>query len=239
MNLKTIDAEILYDPTNIKNELIRKAGLALRGEVASELERDEILALICKLEGDVSTNADDVPQKCRGDWECIYCSTYLFRSSPFFMAARAVCKEGEEAERFNMFCRLHREALAFTSIGHVRQTLTESQLISSFETNAAVIPGLPIVMKGTIVSSADIELAEGNSLKLSMDTVKISDSNVPLLKDFLRDFNGLESKKLGDFLQSNIPSYKNPVPEFRCYFVDQDVRICRDQDDNVFVYTRL
>ena len=50
---------------------------------------------------------------------------------------------------------------------------------------------------------------------------------------------GLDSQQLGDFLEAQFPSYTNPTPIFRCYFVDSDMRICRDQDDQVFVYSRI
>ena len=34
-----------------------------------------------------------------GTWELVFSDTQLFRSSPFFMAGRAVCKDGQEAEQ--------------------------------------------------------------------------------------------------------------------------------------------
>ena len=80
---------------------------------------------------------------------------------------------------------------------------------------------------------------EENSLFFSMNTVKINESNVPILKDFLGSFSGLNIKQLGDTFQNTFSSYKNPEPEFRCYFIDEEMRICRDQDDNIFVYSRI
>ena len=44
---------------------------------------------------------------------------------------------------------MNREALAFTSIGHVRQRITDDSLVSEFETTAAVVPGLPITVKAS------------------------------------------------------------------------------------------
>ena len=152
--LDIIEAEIVKDIDLIKSDIIRKAGLAVRGELATESEKTAISTLVEELESSISTSATssaDTLSKCLGYWELIYSSTYLFRSSPFFMAARAVCAEGEEADRFNFFCQLHREALAFTSIGHVRQRVTENELISEFESNVAAVPGLPIIIKVVVL----------------------------------------------------------------------------------------
>ena len=232
-----VDAQIVQDVSALKCEILKKAGMCIRGEISSEEERNSLSNLVCELEGTFDqANVPNIPEMSKGTWELIYSSTYLFRSSPFFMSARAVCKDGEEADRFNYFCKLHREALAFTFIGKVRQVLTGETLTSYFESNVAALPGLPVNIKGTIVSKADIQSNQGSSLKLLMDTVSIENSNIPVVKDLLQP---LDSRALATILESNFPQYSNPIPEFRCYFVDADMKICRDQDDNIFVYNKL
>ena len=42
--------------------------------------------------------------------------------------------------------------------------------------------GLPVVIEGAIVSSAEIVSKEGGAWKLLMDTVEIKGSNIPLLR---------------------------------------------------------
>merc|ERR1711998_591131 len=175
----------------------------VRGEIASEGEKEELQQIICNLEGTFSKqDVGLIPTMCQGRWELVYSSTYLFRSSPFFMAARAICNDGKEADRFDYFCKLHREALAFTSIGHVQQQINGSTLTSYFQSKAAVIPGLPFTVTGTIVSSADIESFEDNCLKLHMNTVKVEDSNLPIFRDFLQP---LDSRALSRFLETTFP----------------------------------
>ena len=227
----------MSDASALKCEILKKAGMCVRGEIASNEERRALSDMICELEESFEQEKiPNIPQMSKGSWELTYSSTYLFRSSPFFMSARAVCKDGEEADRFNYFCKLHREALAFTSIGHVRQVVTDETLTSYFESNVAAIPGLPLNIKGTIVSKAEIQSNEGNTLKLQMDTVTIENSNFPIIKDLLQPLN---SRSLANILESTFPEYSNPTPEFRCYYVDSDMKICRDQDDNIFVYNKL
>ena len=68
VKLQIIDADIVTDPTSTKNELILKAGLCLRGEIADELDRENVLALVCKLEEGMSIPASVIPAMCIGNW---------------------------------------------------------------------------------------------------------------------------------------------------------------------------
>lgn len=224
----------------LKTALLALAARTCRGEIATAVDKTKALQLIAQLEGYNPTPDPVLSELAEGVWELVFSSTQLFRSSPFFMAARAVCKEGQEADRFNMFCDLHREALAFTSIGKVRQIVTSTTLISEFETRVALVPGLPLVVLGTILSSADIERKESESMTLYMDKVRIKEgtSNIPFLKEALNEFTGLPIRALGGQLERSVSGYKNPRPVFSSRYVDAHMRICRDQDNNVFVYNR-
>ena len=112
---------------------------------------------------------------------------------------------------------------------------------SEFESRVALIPGLPVMVTGTIVSIAEIVESTENSWTMFLDTVKIKEgtSNIPLLNTFLDSYSGLQSRELGAFLESNIDTYINPKPVFRTYYLDDGLRISRDQDDNVFVYVKI
>lgn len=98
-----IDIEERKDPEVLKKQLLKISALTNRGEFATQLDKDMALKLAEDLE---SINTTEEP--CRsisGEWDLILSTTYLFRSSPFFMAARAVCKDGDEANRFAWFCQ--------------------------------------------------------------------------------------------------------------------------------------
>lgn len=222
----------------LRIDLFSVAARTARGEIARSSEKIEALSLIENLEG---LNTNTAPARaCIGNWDLIYTNTQLFRSSPFFMAARMVCKDGDEADRFNYFCDLHREALRFTTIGRVRQIISSTQLVSEFESNVAVLPGLPLVVKGTIRSVADIESIDDDSWTLLLDTVTIKQgsSNIPGLGSFLDSYSGLPLRPLSRLLQDNIQRYTIPKPVFRTTYLDEDIRISRDQDNNAFVYKR-
>lgn len=224
-----------------------------RGEFASSEEKEATLALIEALEAGSST-MDGVmwEEKIYGRWELVYCSTELFRSSPFFMAGRAVCTTDDQAKQYNWFCEMHRKALAISRIGAVRQIVSPSRLISEFEVKAGAVPflrkftpfsysgGLPVEIEGAIVSSADIDTTdEGDAWEISMDTVEIKGSNIPGLRQLLDTGLKLESRQLGSFLESNVAGYSNPRPIFETTYLDGRIRISRDQDNNVFVYSKV
>lgn len=234
------DEYSMHSIQDLKSRLLHISALTNRGEFIQEKQQAVALSLIEAIERRNIIPSPASSKEVQGSWNLVYSNTYLFRSSPFFMAARAVCKDGIEAERFNFFCKLHREALGFTSIGNVKQIVSDDGLRSEFETRVAALPGLPLTIRGTIVSTADIISKSTNEWTLFLDKVRIMEgtSNIPVLRTFLNQFEGLNSRRLGSLLESTITSYSNPKPIFRTNFVDESMRISRDQDDNVFVYTR-
>ena len=44
---------------------------------------------------------------------------------------------------------------------------------------------------------------------------------------------------LGETLESAVPSYHNPRPRFATTFLDDDLRISRDQDGKLFVSSKV
>ena len=149
---KTIieDEYSMYSIQDLKSRVLQIAALTNRGENSLEKQQALALSLIEAIERRNTVTDPACSKDVLGVWDLVYSNTYLFRSSPFFMAARAICNEGSEAETFNRFCKMHREALAFTSIGAVKQIVSETTLRSEFETNVAALPGLPVVIRGTI-----------------------------------------------------------------------------------------
>ena len=144
------DEYSMYSVQDLKSRLLQIAALTNRGENIQEKQQALALSLVEAIERRNTVINPATSNDILGVWDLAYSNTYLFRSSPFFMAARAVCQDGAEADTFNRFCKLHREALAFTSIGAVKQIVSESSLRSEFETNVAALPGLPVVIRGTI-----------------------------------------------------------------------------------------
>ena len=246
--------------TEEKDKLLQKmlilASSTDRGQFASSTENESMLSYISQIEQSYGDDVEFSPtttSQMEGTWELLYSSTQLFRSSPFFMAGRAVCKDGEEAERYDWFCDMHRAALAVSEIGKVRQIISSDRMVSEFEVNVGSVPflsdltpfkysgGLPFTINGAIVSSADITPTNGGKgWEIFMDQVEIKGSNIPLLRSILEDDRvALKSRKLGSFLEENVDSYSNPKPVFETTYLDDDIRISKDQDGKVFVYGKM
>ena len=120
-----------------------------------------------------------------GRWSMIYSTSPegLFRSSPFFQTARAVCKTGDEASKFSWFCEMHRKALAISRIGRVEQVIKEDgEVVNEFNTIVGSVPfvgkgiysgGLPLQIEGCIVSTGTIDEDENGDLNVGMKSVRI------------------------------------------------------------------
>jgi hypothetical protein len=229
-----------------------------RGEHTTKEQRLAAQQVVSELEesqSNYSSKGDESRSPLLGRWELVFCDCgQLFRSSPFFMAGRAVCQTAQQAAQYDWFCDMHRKALAISNIGPVRQIITPTQLVSEFEVIVGAIPflnnfipfaaysgGMPVTITGAIVSTADWTKATANNydMELYMDTVEIKGSNMPLLRQVLDTGNvSLKSRVLADALEQAVSSYTTPHPIFRTTYLDDLFRISRDQDDNIFVYVK-
>jgi hypothetical protein len=227
-----------------------------RGEFATAVQKAAVRDVVSKLEKTASSSSTAVVD-ATGTWELVYTDTQLFRSSPFFLAGRAVCQTTEEAQRYDWFCDMHRQALSISQILAVRQVITSDSITNEFEVAVGAIPflrdltpftysgGLPLTITGAIVSTASLtELTDPTMglpmvWELYMDDVQIKGSNIPLLRQAL-DLPQvrLSSRSLSKVLENNIANYQTPKPILTTTYLDPQFRITRDQDDHLFVYVR-
>jgi len=239
-------------PEKISQTILALLGLASstgRGEFAAAFQKEKAGEWIKILENASPTPEPTNSALSQGTWELVYSDTQLFRSSPFFMAGRAVCSTPEEAEQYDWFCDMHRGALAISQIGAVRQVVSEDRLISEFEVKAGAVPflsdftpfaysgGWPVTIEGAIVSSADIT-PTGDGWEIYMDSVEIKGSNLPGLRQILDAGLKLQSRPLSKVLEDNVDSYSVPKPIFKTTYLSETLRVSRDQDGKVFVYTK-
>ena len=238
--------------SDLKTELLALAASCTRGESATPSDLSAARALVSRLEALNPIAQPTIAPECTGTWELVFADTQLFRSSPFFMAGRAVCQDGDEAKRYDWFCDMHRAALAISTIGKVRQIVSKDAIVSEFETSAGAVPfltdfvpfasysgGLPLQITGSIVSTASVEANMGDGWRLLMDTVEIKGSNLPGLRQALDAGLKLKSRDLGRTLEDLVPSYANPRPLFTTSYLDGSMRISRDQDGKLFVYVKM
>ena len=259
-----VDAEFAEERREaLKASLLQLAAVTSRGEAASAADLESARMLASSLEAlNPTPNPAAAFPAVAGTWELALCDTQLFRSSPFFMAGRAVCADGAEAEQYDWFCDMHRGALAISTIGKVRQIVSSTRLVSEFEVRAGAVPGaagaipllnsfeaLPFVVEGAIVSTADLETVSGggggdaasasaSAWELYCDTVEIKGSNIPGVRQALDQGVRLPTRALGEQIARVNTAYSDPRPRFTVSYLDDNLRISRDQDDKLFVYCR-
>ena len=208
-----------------KSALLKLGITSCRGERASTQDRVELRRLVDQL-AQVAIKEDMKQYSCEGEWDLVMSDTQLFRSSPFFMAARAVVPDGSQADQFNWFCDQHRAALDFSQIGRVRQVVKNGELRSVFEVKAGLSPlafGLPVSVSGAIVTTADIVSDVGDvygdvaGWRLAIKSVQVENSNIPLLKEALDDWLQLPIPQITNALEAtplDVETWR-PMPLFR------------------------
>ena len=170
----------------LKRELLLLASVTNRGEYATSEEIDIIIDLVTQLEALNPT--PDPSSNCVGEWDLALSSTQLFRSSPFFQTIRSALGDEYKAVANNGF-DLHDRATTVSRIGRVRQTITPNKLISEVDLEVGIAPGIPIRIKGTVRTSADLKVISQESWELRLTTTQVKGSNVPLFNQFLDDLN--------------------------------------------------
>lgn len=234
---KSVAVDMNEDDASIRDELKRElillSSVTNRGMCAGAEEQNLVTELVTELEA-LNPTADPALNS-QGDWELCYSSTQSFRSSPFFLAIRAFLGDDNKEVSENAF-RLHDMATTASRIGKVRQIIDKdnTELISEYELSVGLMPGLPVRVKGCVVTSADLSVSAPETWEMSVRGTKVNGSNVPFLDSYLDD-NAVEIP-VGEAYQAISGSI--PTAELKTYYVDEGMRITRDVDDNFFVFTR-
>lgn len=129
-----MDDASFAEAQRLKLELLQLGAACNRGEAATAADRQKMRTLFASLEQLNPTPNPTLDERCRGTWELVLSDTQLFRSSPFFMAGRAVCKDGEEAAR----CDAHRDAHARTHEQHARTRVHALPRARAFDTSGSL-----------------------------------------------------------------------------------------------------
>lgn len=237
----TNDADV-YIRDDLKRELLLLASVTNRGEFASLEERNIIIDLVTQLEA-LNPTANPA-SSCDGEWDLCLTSTQSFRSSPFFMSIRSAIGDENKAIALNGF-DIHEKATAAGKVGRVRQTVRSNafgagsgtntlELKSEVVLDVGILPGLPVSLKGTVVSNAEVTITSAENWEVRVTDTSVKGSNVPFLDQFLDD-NPIQVP-IGDAYEAVLGNV--PVSIMKTFYVDEGMRITRDEDDNFFVYVR-
>ena len=129
---------------------------------------------------------------------------------------------------------LHNRATSVSSIGRVRQTVKDAELVSEVDLIVGVIPGLPFRVKGTVVTVASLTASAPETWELKVGSTRVGGSNVPLLDAWLDD--AMPEVNVGSLYES--ATGRVPISTLKTFYVDEGLRITRDCDDNFFVFVR-
>ena len=129
-----------------------------------------------------------------------------------------------------------RRATTASRVGKVRQIINKnnSELVSEYDLSVGLIPGLPLRVKGTVVTSAELTVIAPETWEMTVRGTKVNGSNVPFLDQYLDD-NAVEIP-VGEAYKAISGSI--PTAVLKTFYVDEGMRITRDIDENFFVFTR-
>jgi hypothetical protein len=182
----------------LKRELLLVASISNRGEYASKDEKNIEIDLVAQLE---ALNPTSEPAgHCEGEWDLCLSNTQFFRSSPFFQAIRVAVGDDNKQIAENGFV-LHDRATANSRVGRVRQIITSDKLVSEVDLEVGIAPGIPIKIKGTVVTSASLKVASDEKWELQVENTKVRGSNIPIFNQLMEDELHIELP-VGDFYSS-------------------------------------
>jgi hypothetical protein len=217
----------------LKRELLLLASVTNRGEFASREEKDILVDLVTQLEA-LNPSADPARQ-CLGEWDLCLCSTQAFRSSPFFQSIRAIFGNDSNAMIAENAFNLHDQATSVGKVGKVRQSVKgDMELVSEVDLEVGLMGGLPFALKGTVVTTASIDITGPETWETRVKTTQVKGSNLPFLDQFLDD-NPVEVP-VGDIYEK----VRGDIPAaiLKTFYIDEGLRITRDVDDNFYVFSR-
>ncbi|CEL92680.1 unnamed protein product [Vitrella brassicaformis CCMP3155] len=233
------EAAVTLDKTQVdelKRELFLIAARTSRGQLAKPYEKEmvnDICSSLAAMAAD-GNGKEGGDANIDGTWELLYGDVQLFRQSPFWMTLRRLFGSATALPQAESLFDLHRLQTRVSEIGRVRQKVADGKMVSEVDLAVGLLPGLPMAVKGTVVSSADVRPVKGgsaNDMALQLLSTYVRDANVlPMLGRRIRiPWGALMRGALG----GSLPSVK-----YSTLYVDDDLRISKTDDGHLFVYVR-
>ncbi len=242
----------MSDIEEIKKKIYQIAAITDRGQRLNKLiapmyqeKSTEMEELIKSLE---SFNTEVSEEKLSGEWELIYSTVELFRSSPFFLSIE---KALNDEFKSNLFFKLHQlqvGSFGLSTIGRIAQKIDfeKKEFLSTFDTTIFGLTTIPILgwfkllptFGGRVITLSDGLVLKDNSLQMNLQKTKVSKvdglSKIPIFSEILMD-RWYQVKEVWEKLPWNKES---PSCEVFVIYLDDEIRIMKDIYGSIFIYIR-
>ena len=188
-----------------------------------------------------------------GEWELVFSTVPhgIFRSSPFFLAIQDAYANAGEADKANLFFRLHELqtcSWGVSKIGRVAQIIDQkSQLfISEFDTSIFALTVVPLIGWGKLLPTFGgcvVTISKITSFSpdgtISLEVDRTTAKKVPGLNALPGEI-GVGVEVPVNAIWKLLPWNGGKAPTCKIFlrYVDEDFRVMQDNDGEFFVYTR-
>tara|TARA_B100000965_G_scaffold392177_1_gene401428 strand:+ start:574 stop:1335 length:762 start_codon:yes stop_codon:yes gene_type:complete len=194
-------------------------------------------------------NSDEITESSiEGEWELIFSSVELFRSSPFFLAIEKALNNKAKSDLFFKLHLLQVGSFGLSTVGRVGQYLNfnRGEMISTFDTTIFGLTTIPIVgwfkilptFGGRVITLGKRLQLKKDKLSMELEKTKVSEveglGKIPFLDKILME-RWYPVKTIWKLLPWN---KENPNCEITVIYVDEDLRIIRDMYGELFIYIR-
>ena len=242
----------MTDIEEIKKKIYQIAAITDRGQRLNKLiapmyqeKLKEMGNLIDSLE---SFNTEVSEEKLSGEWELIYSTVELFRSSPFFLAIE---KALNDEFKSNLFFKLHQlqvGSFGLSTIGRIAQNIDfdKKEFLSTFDTTIFGLTTIPILgwfkllptFGGRVITLADELNLQDNFLQMSLRKTKVTKveglNKIPIFSKLLMD-RWYPVKEVWNKLPWN---KELPNCQVSIIYLDEEMRIMQDMYGSIFIYIR-
>jgi len=242
----------MKETDELKKKIYKIAAITDRGQRLNPLVSSIYQEKLKEMEGLIKDleirNSEISEEKLSGEWELIYSTVELFRSSPFFLAIE---KALNDKFKSNLFFKLHQlqvGSFGLSTIGRIAQNIDfeKKEFVSTFDTIIFGLTTIPILgwfkllptFGGRVITLADELNLQGNFLQMSLRKTKVSKveglNKIPIFSKLLMD-RWYPVKEVWEKLPWN---KEIPSCEVSVIYLDEEIRIMKDLYGSIFIYIR-
>ena len=236
----------------IKKKIYQIAAITDRGQrlnkLIASLYQDKLKEMNILIKDLERLNYEISEEKLSGEWELIYSTVELFRSSPFFLAIE---KALNDEFKSNLFFKLHQlqvGSFGLSTIGRVAQNIdfNKKEFTSTFDTIIFGLTTIPLIgwfkllptFGGRVITFADELVLKDKLLQMNLKKTKVTSveglNKIPILSKLLMD-RWYPVKEVWKKLPWN---KEYPSCEVLVIYLDEDLRIMKDIYGSIFIYIR-